>query len=113
MKVIPKIKPRSLITTEMRVITISEEAIAEVLLENLMENKSTYFDTKAVSENEICAMYWNKATNCLTYVILPYEYAQKGINFAYIQRKVGVTTNTLFQPHRYRRLKITSKCFIN
>lgn len=102
----------ALLPDEMRVINVEKAAVDELLWENLMENKSSYFDVDDVSENNIFLMYWNRIGG-ITYVVLPINYLRNGkkLNFEYIYKKTGITTTSFFGGKRYKRIRITSEIF--
>ena len=108
MKVKPYIKQQPLKENEIKIISIGENAIAELLLETLMQNKSKYFDVPKVSTDSICIMKWDKDRCFLTYAIMPIKYCLNGfdLNPKFIQ-EIGVTTDSLFKPNRYKVFTLT------
>lgn len=119
MKVIPQVKTRKLKSNEVRFITIEAAAIEELLLENLMKYRGEYFELDDdsnldVSEQDVCVMSWNKSSGMLTYAIMPIKYYLDGycLNTEYIQSTYKKTTNTLFQPNRYKAVTLTDKMLI-
>lgn len=115
MKVKVKRKIHPIMPDEIRIINIGVDAIQEVLFENLMDHVSDYFDVpNKVDDDKICLMQWDSDSGCLTYAIMPINYALEGkeLNYDYIRKRIGLTTNSLFQPHRYRRLRISPKIFM-
>ena len=111
MKVIPHIKSRKLATTEVRVITIDQKAVEELLLENLIEKKNEYFDIENSTNDDICIMHWDRTNQRLTYAIMPMERYLAGyqLNIENIYNKVGITTTSLFKPKRYVSLTLTDE----
>ena len=111
MKVIPRIKSKALGLNEVRIITVNEEAVEELLLENLMEKCNSYFNVAYNSDNMVCVMNLEKSKRLLTYAIVPINYCLDGhnLNFDYIREKVGITTKSLFTNNRYRSLTITDE----
>ncbi len=107
-------KKRSFPDNELRVISIGSQAIEEILWETLMEHQEEYFDIDAVDDSLICFMRWNRQQEMLTYAVMPIRFALEGkqLDFEYICRKTGITSDSLFQPRRYRKMKITPACFL-
>lgn len=114
MKVVPHIKRRKLGADEVRIITVDEDAIAELLVENLMEHQEDYFDIDAISGDHICITNWDQQEKVLTYAVMPLKYALDGcgLNFEYIRKQCGITTNSLFRENRYQSLTITKEMLI-
>lgn len=115
MKVFPHIKRKPLCSDEIRVITIDKSAVEELLLENFLEHKSEYFDIEDVNDTKICLMKWNQADGVLSYAVMPIKYSLDGceLDFNYIQKKLGITTDSLFKPNRYKTWKLTAEMFLS
>jgi len=111
MKVIPKIKRKKLASNEARVIIISEAAIEELLLEHLLERKSDYFDVEEVCDDDTCAMCWDSREGVLTYAVMPIKYCFDGykLNFDNVFKTIGITTDSLYKPNRYRSITLTEE----
>lgn len=110
----PRKKHKKLKSNEIRIINIDCEAIAELLWENLMEHQEIYFDVDPLDDDLICQMDWDQKSGILTYAVMPLHYIMEGkkLNNAYIRKKVGVTTNSIFQLDRYRRIAITERMLL-
>lgn len=119
MKVRPYFKRKTryipLLPTEARVITIDEKAITELLLENLSENVSKYFNVPMVSNKSTNVMYWDQKNKLLTYAVMPMKYCfDYSLNFDHIHKTVGVTTESLFSPNlsKYKSIDLSNKTMI-
>lgn len=109
-----KPKKKKLRNNEIRVIQIDKKAIEELLWENLVESQDVYFDVNRIDPERICSMEWDQASGMLTYAVMPISYLLDGkkLNFAFLRKKIGITTQSLFQPNRYRCLEITDSMFL-
>lgn len=107
MKVIPRIKSKKLAQDEARVIIADKTAIEELLLENLMEHKSNYFNIRDVADDCICIMKWEQ--DVLIYAVMPIKYCLDGyeLDIDRVRKIMGATTDSFFKPNRYRSMKIT------
>lgn len=107
-------KCQSLMLDEMRVINVGREAIQELLFETLTEHLSEYFDVSKVNDEEVGVMQWDSKNECLTYAVIPISQLRgnKQIDFDYLRKKVGITTASLFHPNRYKKLRISQRCFL-
>lgn len=114
MKVRPHIKRKPLGSNEVRIITIDESAISELLFENLAEKKSDYFNVASVSDGTICVMNWDTQENVLSYAVMPIKYCFDGytLDFNYIRKTYGLTTDSLFKANRYRSIPLTDSILI-
>ncbi len=114
MKVIPHIKRNPLKANEVRVITIDENALNELLFENLMEHQEDYFNIDGLCDDIICTMNWDRRRGLLTYAVMPIKYRYDGcsLNYDYLQQKIGVTTSSLFRPKRYRSFTLNEKMLV-
>ena len=114
MKVRPRIKFKPLKLNELRIISIDEDAIAELLLENLLDNKGKYFNLPDISENSTCVMKWDTKHNLLTYAVMPIDYLLEGydLNPDFI-RNIGLTTNSLFKSDLYKTFVVTQEMLIH
>lgn len=115
MKVVPK-KKTSFDSSEIRVITIDKNAVLELLQENLCENQATYFEVDDdFIARSFCLTHWDPQSEQLTYALLPVQDIQKAtsLDFNEINKKVGITTSSLFKPNRFRKLKLTKDLFKN
>ena len=114
MKVRPRVKDKFLRPWEARVITIDKDAIAEVLLENLMEHKCSYFDLTDTIGDDICIMNWDDQNGFLTYAVMPLKCSLDGyeLNIEHIRTTLGITTNSLFKPYRYKSVALTEDAVI-
>lgn len=113
MKVKPRIKQRFLRPNEARIITIGKDAIMELLTETLMENKCRYFDLDDNidgSNDIICIANWDRS-DLLTYAVMPLKYCLEGYDLCIdrVNEKVGITTDSLFKPNRYKSIVLTEK----
>lgn len=113
MKVIPKIKRKTIDPDEIRVININEDAISELLLEHLMEHNSDYLDMPSVSDDHICIMDWDQQNHHLIYAVMPLEICMKGytLDCNYLRQTVGMTVSSLYAPNqcKYKSVKITKE----
>lgn len=114
MKVKPRIKSKPLGPNEIRIITVGDSAIGELLSENLMANQSEYFKVPAISDDTICITNWDTQQNILTYAIMPIKYcfAGYGLDFSYIRKTYGLTTDSLFKANRYKSITLTDAMLI-
>lgn len=106
-------KKRKLDHNEVRIINIEQQAVAELLWENLMEHQEMYFGIDPLDDSVICAMDWDQGSGMLTYAVMPISYIAEGkkLDFARIRKSVGTTTDSMFHADRYRRIKITGNIF--
>lgn len=113
----PKKVSKELKDNELRVINIGLKAVEEILLESLMERKKFWFNVPAVDKNRMCHMQWDPDCEILTYVITPLRYVLEGkeLDFDYLRKEVGITSNSLFhaQLQKYRTLEITDAVFVD
>ena len=109
MKVVPK-RIKSIRTGEIRVISFGEDAIAELLFENLMGNKEKYFSFTDRGDF-ICHMYWNRAKHIVTYAVQKLNDCAKNgePNLKAIQCRYGITTSSLYEPNCYICLHMREK----
>ena len=114
MKVIPYLKQKKLSHNEARIITIDRTAIEELLLENLVEHQSDYFDIKDGENDSICVMNLDYQKSLLTYAIMPIKYCFDGykLDFEKLHEKFGKTTDSLFSRKKYRVLTLTEEFLI-
>ena len=113
MKVRPYRKHKTFSSNEMRVINIDNEAIAEILFENLTENSGHYFNIDNAKEELIFCMNWDQEGHSLSYAALPLKILLEGyrLNFDYIKNSIGYTTKSLFQPNccMYKSIYLTEQ----
>ena len=103
MKVVPHLKPSKHLNNVIKIITISQSSIEELLLENLLDHRHEYFEIEKSDDSNICLMSWDVGTGLLTYAIMPEEYCTNGyrLDFDYIREKIGITTKSLFSSNRF------------
>lgn len=89
---------------ELRVIRIGREAIYELLRENMIENAEQYFDLLDM-RTVTFQMIWSSQTDEFTCVVHDDQYTPN-IDIENIAEKVSLTTETLFQKHRFQTIFI-------
>ena len=114
MKVKFRKKPRALRADEARVITINEDAIAEVLSEFLLENKNDYFDLPEdvdSADDVICVTNWNRRSNLLTCILMHRKFFAEGfdVNINAIIERTGITTDSLYKEKRYKTVVLSEE----
>lgn len=104
MKVVPHIKRSTRTKDEIKIITASQTAIEELLLENLLDHYHEYFNIDNNDNSGVCLMNWDTDSGLLTYAVMPTEYCSRGysLNFDYVRKKLGITTKSLFAVNRFR-----------
>ena len=104
MKVVPHIKRSTHTKDEVRIITVGQTAIEELLLENLLDHYREYFNVDNNDDGGVCLMNCDADSGLLTYAVIPTEYCLRGykLNFDYVRKKFGITTDSLFSANRFR-----------
>lgn len=85
---------------EIRVIGIDREAIYELLRETMMEHGMEYFEL--LSNTVEFDMRWSSKSDIFTCAVFDRNYSPKFLDHDILEKKIGITTKTLFQKNRYK-----------
>lgn len=89
---------------EARVIRINQDAIFELIYETFVEKSEQYFDLLDSTKVKL-AFDWDQDKNEFTCVAHTRD-LQYQVDFESIAKEVGITTDSMFQSHRYKTIEL-------